>query len=182
MRKREKRRLLFVTFFVVLILLCGTVAAYMFKQTEYEANQFTPAEVSCQVHEVTDAGVTQKSSITVENTGNINAYLRIRLVSYWVQVTEEGQVEIAPKASVMPVVNVAEGWIKGTDHTYYYQSPVAPDDFTGELLSSPIVLAEEEGYLQVVEVFAEAIQSEPERAVVNSWGVSLDEDVITTAP
>ena len=31
------------------------------------------------------------------------------------------------------------------------------------------------GYRQVLEVFADAIQSEPERAVTNSWGVKISD-------
>ena len=70
---------------------------------------------------------------------------------------------------------MATGWIKGTNNTYYYTKPVSPAAQTGSLLSSPIILEEDEnGYMQVIEVFAEAIQSKPYNAVINSWKVSMD--------
>lgn len=172
--RMKKHRILPVILIVVLVVtvLCGTVLAYMFRQTEYEDNYFTPAGVSCKVQEKTDSPLTKKTSIKVQNTGNIDAYLRVRLVSYWVGA--DGN--IVAKPSSVPEITPAEGWIKGTNDTYYYQSPISPENSTKELLSAPIVLAEDEnGYLQVVEVFAEAIQSKPENAVTDSWNVSLDE-------
>lgn len=161
----------------VAIALCGTVFAYMLRQTEYEDNQFTPAEVSCKVEEAFDGE--KKSSIKVLNTGNIDAYLRVRLVSYWVDA--DGNIVAEP--SSMPEITPAAGWIKGANDTYYYQSPVALGEFTGELLSSKIDLLEKDGYQQVIEVFAEAMQSKPTNAVTDSWKVSLDANGnITTAP
>lgn len=174
MKKRKLSSLILIGSLIMLVAVCGTVFAYMFRQTEYEDNQFTPAEVSCEVHEVTNADVTEKSGIKIENTGNINAYLRIRFVSYWVQITGDGSAEIVAKASTMPQFTLAAGWLEGSNDTYYYQSPVAPGEMTGEMLSSTMILTEEDGWLQVVEVFAEAIQSKPETSVVSSWNVDLD--------
>ena len=178
---KNKVRFVVVATVLVAMTLCGTVLAYMFKKTEQYNNQFTPAEVSCEVLEAFD-GV-QKTSIRVKNTGNIDAYLRVRLVSYWVD--SEGNVVAKP--SSMPAFTLADGWISGSDNTYYYQSPVsslAPNNMTAELLSTPIFLEQDaNGYLQVVEVFAEAMQSEPKQAVQNSWGVTVAANgTITAAP
>ena len=114
-------------------------------------------------------------------------------MSYWVQsldggtTDEDDTTEIVAKASEMPAFEIAEGWIKGSNDTYYYKKPVSPadsdnpdssDNMTGELLASgsTIVLTEKDGYQQVIEVFAEAIQSQPADAVINSWNVGLDGD------
>ena len=180
MKKRKAGRLILPALLILLIVACGTVFAYMFSRTEYKDNQFTPAVVSCEVHEMTDAGVTEKSSIMVKNTGNIDAYLRVRFVSYWVQITEEGGTEIVAEESFVPEVKPASGWLKGANDTYYYQSPVAPDKTTGELLSEKMTLEvdEETGYMQVIEVFAEAIQSRPKDAVETRWLVEVDDTSI----
>lgn len=173
MKKRKILSIILIAALIVDVLLCGTVIAYMFRQTEYKDNQFTPAQVSCSVSELFD-GV-KKTSIQVQNTGNIDAYLRVRLVSYWVRITENGMTEIVAKPSVMPQINIASGWIPGSNNTYYYQSAVDPNAFTGNLLSSAIQLEkDDDGYLQVIEVFAEAIQSEPKNAVTDSWRVTVD--------
>lgn len=183
--KNKRFHVLYLAAVILLSLaIVGTVAAYMFRVTQTEENLFVPAEVSCQVHETTDDAMTQKTGITVENTSNISAYLRLRLVTYWVDIST-GTAQIVSKPSEMPDFDIAAGWIRGSDDTYYYTSPVSPDGFTSELLASGSVipLAEEDGYLQVVEVFAEAIQYLPYDAVENSWHVTLNGDgIITRVP
>lgn len=178
MNKHKVKILCIVGSALLLAALCGTVLAYMFRVTEPIENIFAPAYVDCEVAEATDSQMTEKSSITVKNTGNIDAYLRVRFVSYWVRVTDDGKPEIVSKPSQMPEFKIADGWIDGGDDTYYYKSPVAPDQFTGELLADgeKIPLAEQDGYRQVIEVFAEAIQSDPASSVVDSWSVTLDAD------
>ena len=176
MGKRILNSTLLVLAFL-LILLCGTTFALMFRQTEPLDNQFEAAAVSCAVAESFDGST--KSSIAVTNTGNIDAYLRLRLVSYWV----DSKGNILSKPSQMPTVSVASGWITGSDNTYYYSQPVAPGSSTPNLLLTGIPLQQDsDGYLQVIEVFADAIQSKPEAAVSSSWGVTLSGGKITDAP
>lgn len=166
---------------VVLVLLCGTALALMFRQTSLLTNKFETAIVDCQVHEQTDTGTetaTSKSSITVENTGNIPAYIRVRFVSCWVD--DAGN--IVGKPSEMPDIPLDEAtWFKQND-SYYCKTPVAVGGVTPELLQAgeTIVLRvdTETGYRQVLEVFADAIQSEPHKAVTGSWGVGISDDNI----
>ena len=161
---------------VILVLLCGATFALMYRQTQALNNQLEAAVVDCTVLE--EFNGTEKSSITVKNTGNIDAYLRLRLVSYWVDSNDK----IVSKPSKMPTVTVAAGWVAGSDNTYYYSKPIAPGGITPNLLDVNMTLVEEDGYLQVVEVFADAIQSKPPEAVTKSWGVTIDGDSITAAP
>ena len=172
---------MFAALFTV-ILLCGVTVAFLIKQTEKKVNEFSVATVTCEVHEKTDImgdategtqNANTKASIKVKNTGNIEAYLRVRLISYWVQ-EKDGELQRVGKTSKMPAVSMAEDWVKGSDNTYYYIKPVQPGEFTSELLKEGIVLAEEEGYQQVVEVFAQAIQANPTDAVTEAWGVNVD--------
>ena len=162
-------------------LLCGTSVAYMFKVTSQENNSFIPATVSCRVEEEFDGEV--KTDIQIENTSNIPVYLRLRLVTYWVNTDSEGKEYIAskPSASLDSVQYESNLWLKGDDNTYYYTQIVNESDgvsnqhFTQNLLTAPIVLSEDdEGYRQVVEVFAEAIQAEPAKAVESAWPVKID--------
>ncbi len=168
---------------VVLVLLCGTAVALMFRQTSLLTNEFETAIVDCVVYEETDAGpayegsvtAMNKSSITVQNTGNIPAYIRVRFVSYWVDT--EGHA--VGKASEMPVISYDETTWFEQNGIYYCKTPVAVGALTPELLQAgkTIVLRvdTETGYRQVLEVFADAIQSEPHRAVTNSWGVKISD-------
>ena len=167
-----------------LVLIAGLVAvsdfadAYMRKTTEEVDNTFIPAYVACVVDE--DFADNKKTSITVKNTGNIDAYIRVRLVSYWID--ESGA--IVSKSSEMPTFGIADDWIPDAgNYTYYYTKKVAPDAFTTTLLDSGSTITlrlSSEGYRQVVEVFAEAIQAEPDEAVTDSWNVTIADDVITS--
>ena len=96
-------------------------------------------------------------------------------------LSADGNAEIVSKASEMPEFENTENWIKGSDNTYYYKIPVEPDGETDNLLKSKITLIEEDGYQQVVEVFAEAIQSNPINSVEESWSVTLDDNGYITA-
>ena len=157
----------------------GVTLSFMFKKAE-KTNTFVPAEVTCKVEESLFSGV--KSNVCVKNTGNAAAYLRIRLVSYYVY--DNG--EIAGRVSSQyPALTLRNGWIAGADHTYYYPTPVEPGEKT-EILCDPITLgtvelADGKTVYQVLEVFAEAIQAEPVRAVQEAWNVTVSGTKITPA-
>lgn len=177
MKKHPIFIIILIASLAVALAFCGTVLAYMFRQTEYIDNEFVPADVSCKVIEKFDG--TQKTSIQVRNTGNIDVFLRLRIISYW----EDTDGNIVAKPSSMPEININAGWIMGTNNTYYYTKPVSPAAQTGSLLSSPITLdTDEDGNMQVIEIFAEAIQSKPEDAVTNSWGVTIDSNSYIITP
>ena len=155
----------------------GVTLSFMFKKAE-KTNTFVPAEVTCKVEESLLSGV--KRNVCVENTGNVAAYLRIRLVSYYVYANGS----IAGRVpSQYPMLNLQNGWIAGTDHTYYYPTPVEPGAKTG-ILCDPITLgtvelADGTPVYQVLEVFAEAIQAEPVGAVQEAWNVTVSDTRIT---
>ena len=171
MKLRKNSLIILVLLVVLAMSLVGTLFAYMYKQTEPVTNTFVPAIVDCKVEEVFDGSV--KSSIKVRNTGNIDAYLRVRLVSYWVNENDE----IMPIPSQMPIFKNNVSWIKIGEDTYYYTAPVAPNEVTPEdLLGTPMTLGTSaEGYLQVVVVFAEAIQAMPKDAVEEAWPVIVSD-------
>ena len=157
----------------------GVTLSFMFKKAE-KTNTFVPAKVTCDVEESLLSGV--KSDVCVKNTGNVAAYLRIRLVSYYVD--DNG--DIAGRVSSQyPTLTLRNGWIAGADHTYYYPTPVEPDAKTG-ILCEPITLdtvelADGKTVYQVLEVFAEAIQAEPVGAVQEAWKVTVSDTRITAA-
>ena len=66
------------------------------------------------------------------------------------------------------------------DEIYYHREPVEPGEKTADLLndSSVITLSTKDGKRQVVEVFAEAIQSEPQDVMKESWGVIASDGMI----
>ena len=169
--KLRKTLLIILALSLVLTLsLVGAMFAYMYRQTNTVTNTFDVANVACQVLE-DFSDKTNKTSIVVENTSNIEAYLRVRMVSYWVNKDEE----IVAKASPEIAFELGDGWISMGGDTYCYKYPVEPDGQTTNLLKAPIKLVAEGEYRQVVEVFAEAIQSKPANAVA-VWSVTVNED------
>lgn len=158
----------------------GVTLSFMFKKAE-KTNTFVPAEVTCKVEESLFSGV--KSNVCVKNTGNVAAYLRIRLVSYYVY--DNGSIA-GRVSSEYPTLTLQNGWISGADHTYYYPTPVEPGAKTG-ILCDPITLgtvelADGTPVYQVLEVFAEAIQAEPVGAVQEAWRVTVSDTKITAVP
>ncbi len=176
---------------IVLMVITSGAYAYMFRATDIKENKFTPSVLECKVSEVFQNN--QKTSIKVMNTSNsnIDAYLRVRFVSYWVK-KNGSDYEIVGKPSIMPSIEMAPGWVKSAiSDTYYYTVPVSPGKYTGELVKEGtlIQLAEDGDYLQVVEIFADAIQALGTTdvgdipAVVDAWGVTLDSSgSIVSAP
>lgn len=118
----------------------------------------------------------QKHSIKVENTGDIKSYIRVKIVSYWVNA--DGIVVGLPSANVN--IEPKSGWIKGDNDIYYYTSAIEPSAFTG-ILSSPIDLkvsldANGNTVYQAIDILSEAIQAEPTLAAEEAWGITIDEN------
>lgn len=183
-----------IKFWLIAAALCavsaaGVTVAFMFKKAE-KTNLFVPAEVSCAVHEKTDGSdVTgiyavggEKTDIRAENTGNVKEYLRLKLVSYYVDANGI----VAGTASHYPTLTLKNGWIAGADHTYYYPLPTDPGGMTG-ILCEPVTLeraqlADGKTVYQVIELIAEAVQAEPVTAVEEAWGVTVTNNMLTAVP
>lgn len=178
-RKHSKLPVVLVSLILVLGLVVGSTFAYMHDESDKKTNTFQFVEVSCEVEEVFDGQ--QKTSIKVQNTGDTDAFIRVKLVSY--RVNEAGD-RIGGTATV-PAFTLATGWFQ-KDGYYYYNTAVEAGAFTSEMLGSPITLVEyddADGGKQVIEVMAEAIQAGgPEgedAAAALSWGVTVSGDKIS---
>ena len=178
---------------VLLMTLVPLTISYMLRRSPTMVNQFDPANVSCKVEETFDKVKREKTSIAVKNTSNIDAYIRLKIITYW----EDSKGTVVARAS--KPINFALGadWIADPNelNMYYYALPVKPGESTGELLGTvdgkkeKIVLDvvtkdvtdQASGvtitytYYQVVEIMAEAIQSVPDKAVEDSWKVVVDD-------
>ncbi len=164
-RKRASTMLLSLLLLTTLVV-SGTLA-YITTSTSDVKNVFKPSEVTCQVTEKFDGE--KKTEVNVENTSNIDAWLRVKLVTY--RVNENGD-RIGGTAFV-PAFTPGDGWVENGEF-YYYTSPVAPDEKPDSNLIDSISLItydDVDGGRQVIEVMAEAFQSVPENAVQDSWGV-----------
>ena len=170
-RKRRSKKTGTLLFSLVLLLtmMIGGTLAYLTMKTDPIQNVFTPSHVSCFVEEDFDG--TTKSNVNVRNDSDINAYIRVKLVTYRVNAANQHIGGIAD----LPTFTLGAGWVKHTDGYYYYTQPVAPGASPAANLTDSMTLTgvynDADGGKQVVEVMAEAIQSVPTSAVVSAWNV-----------
>ena len=163
---------------VVMVAVSDYADAYMRKTTEEIDNNFIPAEVTCDVIETFDETSGIKSSVQVKNTGNISSYIRLRIVSYYVD--SEGEIQFVPSPKVNVNYNKSDWFIDAEEDTYYYRYPVVNGENTAEFLAEGATIklgsytANSITYYQVVEIVAEAIQAEPAKSVESAWPVKVD--------
>ena len=161
---------------MVTIAVGGTVA-YLVTQDEPITNTFTPSHVTCKVDENFDGKT--KTNVNVTNTGDTEAYIRVKLVTY--RVNEANQ-HIGGTATI-PAFDPGTHWVKHNDGYYYYTLPVKPNEQPTSDLISSITLKDSytdaDGGKQVIEVMAEAIQSAPAEAIGESWRVTISEGSVT---
>ena len=166
-RRSKKTGTLFLSLLLVATMVVGGTLAYLFTNTEPVENIFTPSYVSCSVTESFNGTI--KSNVNVTNTGNIDAYIRVKLVTYR---ANNGGDHIGGTAS-LPTFKLGENWVS-YDGYYYYTLPVAPRESPKTNLTDSMTLIgsykDADGGKQVIEVMAEAIQSVPEDAVKAAWG------------
>lgn len=154
---------------LLLALAIGGTVAWLSTKDAPITNTFNPSKVACEVTENFNGKV--KSNVNVENTGDTEAYIRVKLVTY--RTNDQGQ-HIGGTAS-LPNFTLGKGWVKYGDY-YYYTLPVAPKEKPEADLISSITLesyTDVDGGHQAIDVMAEAIQSVPEDAVKAAWGAEF---------
>lgn len=181
-KQRSRKNTRTITLLIALLLFSalavgGTVAWLTANATPVE-NTFTPSNVACSVTE--EFNGTTKSNVNVTNTGDTEAYIRVKLVTY--RVNEQGQ-HIGGTATI-PTFTPGTNWVKSGDY-YYYTLPVAANGGTpaNPLIGEPgialIEYTDADGGMQAIEVMAEAIQSQPAKAVGEAWGVTISQGSVT---
>lgn len=175
-RRSKKTGMLFLSLLLVIGMVVGGTVAWLSTKSAPITNTFLPSHVSCSVKE--EFNGTTKSNVNVINTGDIDAYIRVKLVTY--RVNDEGD-HIGGIAKI-PDFTPGAGWVKKGDY-YYYTKPVAPKEQPETSLIDSITLTgsyddadDADGGKQVIEVMAEAIQANGvadngAKAVKEAWGV-----------
>lgn len=161
---------LVVSLLALLLVVAGGTLAWLTAQDSV-SNTFTPAHVSCTLTE--DFNGTVKSNVNVTNTSDIAAFIRVKLVTY--RVNSKGD-RIGGTAEI-PTFTPGTGWVEH-EGFYYYTLPVEPGkqpatDLIGDDGVTLVQYTDADGGKQVIEVMAEAIQSQPDRAVQQAWGAGF---------
>lgn len=180
-RKRRGRMATVVLSLVLLLALAvGGTVAWLNARTPKVTNTFTPAHVTCEVEETFDKTTGVKTDVNVKNTSDIDVYIRVKLVTY--RTNDAGQ-HIGGTAE-LPAFTLGENWVE-KDGYYYYTLPVVPGKTPAANLADKMTLTasydDADGGKQALDVMAEAIQSAPEEAVADAWGVKIAQGSVTKA-
>lgn len=156
---------------MLLALAIGGTVAWLTSSTGPITNTFTPSHVSCTVDEQFNERTGVKSDVKVQNTSDIPAFIRVKLVTYRTNINGD---HIGGTAAV-PNFQPGANWVLHEGY-YYYTLPVDPQAVTGKLIDSITLSSsynDADGGYQAIDVMAEAIQSVPEAAVKDAWGNSF---------
>lgn len=176
-RRSKKTGMLFLSLLLVATMMVGGTLAWLSTKSAPITNTFLPTKVTCKVTESFDG--TTKRNVNVTNTGDIDAYIRVKLVTYRVNDKEQ---HIGGTAS-LPTFTLGKNWVSYHGY-YYYRLPVAPGGSPETNLTESMTLIDSytdaDGGKQVIEVMAEAIQAngvadDGKKAVVKAWGVDPEE-------
>lgn len=169
---RGRLAMMVLSVVLLLALAVGGTLAWLSTKTTSVTNTFTPAKVACEVEEKFDPDTGKKTNVNVKNTGNIDVYIRVKLVTY--RTNDAGQ-HIGGTAQ-LPKFNLGENWVVYGEY-YYYTLPVASGEKPVANLADRMTLekfyGDADGGKQALDVMAEAIQSAPEKAVGEAWGVTI---------
>ena len=166
-----------VALVAILVLLCCAVAgtvAFLVTKTDSVVNTFTPSKVTTYVEEEFNGQT--KSNVKIQNTGNIDAYIRVAVVANWID--KDGNVyggatpEAGKDYTLTPKTGENENWFQGSDGYYYCKTAIESGSETPVLIEScaKTTGAEvPEGYDLQVTILADGIQSVPADAVQQAW-------------
>ena len=174
---RGRQAMMVLSVVLLLALAVGGTIAWLSTKTTPVTNTFTPAKVTCKVEENFDENTGVKTNVNVTNTGNIAVYIRVKLVTY--RTNDAGQ-HIGGTAE-LPKFTPGENWVEYGKY-YYYTLPVEPKAQPQTNLADSMTLEKSyedaDGGKQALDVMAEAIQSEPEKAVADAWGVTITQNSV----
>lgn len=175
---QRKTILLVICASLLILAAVGTTIAFLITGTDKVENTFTPSMISTEIEE--DFDNIEKKDVKVKNTGDTEVYVRAAVIVTWMD--NDGNVAAdLPKEDDYIISYNESDWMRGSDGYWYHKQPVAAGSETAVLINS-CKLAENakapQGYYLSVEIVASAIQSTPTSAVVDNWGVTLNDGAI----
>lgn len=154
-RHHTKARVMVAAIVLMLGLIIGGTVAWLIDVTDPVQNVFMPTDVTCYVYE--EISGNQKTAIRIQNTGSIDAYIRVAVALNYVNA--DGKICAVHTAPVLPAA-LGSGWSKGSNGLYYYSAQVAPGGYTEPLFGSAVILdSAGDGCVLQMEIIADAIQA-----------------------
>ena len=133
MKKKWKPMVLALSLAMILGLAVYGTVAFITTQSDSVKNEFNPGIVACTVT-VKDG----QTSVSVKNTGTVEAMLRVSLVGY-MEVEDTGDVGKFVNDTFVPTLTSNSGWEKRSDGYYYRTTALAvgATDTVGSLSNVP---------------------------------------------
>lgn len=172
----------------VAIAVSGTIA-YLFTSTDPVVNTFVPVTPGIEIPEYMHETI--KENATIQNTGDVDSYLRAKIVVTW--QNDKGEVyHEAPELNIHYTMQIGANWVRNGKY-YYYTKVTAPGqpavikDANGEIKygegidaadmlivkAEVISQAPVDGYTLHIEILGQAIQADPKEAVMEAWGINI---------
>lgn len=144
---------------LVLVLICavGGTLAWMHATSDPVTNTFVPATVTTTVIEDTTDGT--KKDVKIQNTGDVDAYIRAAIVVNLVD--DNGNVTVAKPEHYTMDGLPGQDWLDVNGY-YYYQNKVPAGEVTPNVLFSACKATENipEGLSLQVTILAEGVQAD----------------------
>ncbi|MGE4548346.1 MAG: hypothetical protein AB7C89_02210 [Intestinibacillus sp.] len=173
-RKFGKPLVLIVAMIMVAAAAVGGTMAWLQVSTGAQDNTFQNATITGTIVEDFSSGGSVKRNVKVQNTSNIDVYVRVALVPTW----QDADGNVLPQTASASNLSFTLGanWFKGSDGYYYYKNAVAPNVGTGNLADSIEPTGGPAGAKMNLQVLSEVIQANPADAAQEAWGVTVNTD------
>ena len=193
-RTKGRKRAALLSVALVGALAVGGTMAFLSTQSGTVENAFVPGTVACEVVESFKDGDAEKKDVYVQNTGDVDAYVRAAISASWVKAETD---TLGTKGDVHGSMLVkgedytlatGSDWKLHSDGLYYYKGEVAGGASTTNLVVScaPVAGKAPDGYVLQVDVIASAVQADGvdakgNRAVELAWNVDFDDSGVIAA-
>ena len=191
---KHKKTILAASLLAAALVTTGVTLAFLADSKKEIENVFEPTSVPIHVEETFDGTI--KSNVAIQNLGNTSAYVRVAVIKNWLEgenivyqetdpydVTWEGAIETLNSQEIVG------NWCKYGDY-YYYLIPLEANDNKDGGKDITTCLIESCGvnygndnspkYTLQVEILAQSVQSVPEEAMKDLWGVTISENGVTS--
>ena len=172
---KKKVSLLLVSLVLIAAIAVGSTVAFIATSTEPITNIFNPANVTIDIDEKFENGV--KTDVQVKNTGNTDAFIRAKIVVTWKDANGNVSATKPVEGTDYTMTLNDTDWFRGDDGFYYCKTSVAPKGSTPALITEckkADGVTPPDGYDLSVEIIASGIQSTPDGAVTEAWGMTVD--------
>lgn len=180
-RKQERRVSALALVCIICCLVSGLTLAYLVTSTDALENVFGVPNFDTSIYEEF-SNQEVKDNVKIQNTGDVDAYVRVMVVVTWVNDAGAVYPQIPVKGTDYKITWTTDpAWVQGKDGYWYYTEPIAPGDATAVLFTNckPADGKAPEGYYLSVEILSQSIQAVPADAVKDAWKVIISENSVT---